>query len=81
MTISFDAPLSYTFPNHEKVLGELVKIARKKIMISVSSRLGTLPYCANPYNKNRFVLDANSSDSWIQWSLRRKEQLLSRLLL
>lgn len=76
MVISFDAPISYTFPNQEEVIGELVRIARKKILISVSSRLGTLPYCANPYNKNQFILDPNTRDGWIQWNLRNSGQLL-----
>jgi SAM-dependent methyltransferase len=76
MVISFDAPISYTFPNQEKVIAELVRIASKKILISVSSRLGSLPYRANPYNKNQFILDPDTSDGWIQWNLRNSGQLL-----
>ena len=44
MVISFDAPISYTWPHQEKIIGELIRIGRKRIMISVSSRLGYLPY-------------------------------------
>ncbi len=69
LVISFDAPISYTYPNQESVIGELVRIARKRIMLSVSSRLGSLPYLANPMNKNQFVLDDNCSDPWVQWCL------------
>ena len=35
LVISFDAPVSYTWPNQEKVIAELVRIARKKIILSV----------------------------------------------
>ena len=35
MVLSFDAPVSYTYPNHERVLGELVRICRKRLIVSV----------------------------------------------
>ena len=76
LVMSFDAPISYTYPNQEKVIGELVRIAGKRIMISVSSRLGSLPYLANPIQKNQFILDANSKDSWVQWCLQSREQMI-----
>lgn len=46
LVMSFDAPISYTYPNQEKTIKELVRIAKKRIIISVSSRLGSLPYLA-----------------------------------
>lgn len=76
LVMSFDAPISYTYPNQEKVIGELVRIAGKRIMISISSRLGSLPYLANPIQKNQFILDANSKDSWVQWCLQSREQMI-----
>ena len=76
LVMSFDAPISYTYPNQEKVIGELVRIDGKRIMISVSSRLGSLPYLANPIQKNQFILDANSKDSWVQWCLQSREQMI-----
>ena len=76
LVMSFDAPISYTYPNQEKVIGELVRIAGKRIMISVSSRLGSLPYLANPIQKNQFILDVNSKDSWVQWCLQSREQMI-----
>lgn len=69
MVISFDAPVSYTYPNQEKVIGELVRICRKRIMISVSSRLGSLPYLANPIQKNQFILDENCDDPFVKWCI------------
>ena len=76
LVMSFDSPISYTYPNQEKVIGELVRIAKKKIMISVSSRLGALPYLANPVQKTQFILDKNSSDPFVQWCLNSKEQMV-----
>ena len=76
MVISFDAPISYTYPDQERTIRELVRIAEKRIMISVSSRLGALPYLANPIQKNQFILDRNSKDEWVQWCLRSREQMI-----
>ena len=58
------------------MIGELVRIARKKIMISVSSRLGALPYLANPIQKNQFILDKNCTDPFVQWCLNTSEQMI-----
>lgn len=69
MVISFDAPISYTYPNQEQVISELVRICRKRIIISVSSRLGYLPYLANPIQKNQFILDKNCSDPFVKWCI------------
>ena len=76
LVMSFDAPISYTYPNQEKVIGELVRIARKRIMISVSSRLGSLPYLANPIQKNQFILDEQADDPFVQWCVGNREQMI-----
>ena len=76
LVMSFDAPISYTYPNQEKVIGELVRICRKRILISVSSRLGSLPYLANPLQKNQFILDKDSKDEWVQWCISAREQMI-----
>ncbi len=77
LVISFDAPISYTYPNQNKVIGELVRIAGKRIMISVSSRLGSLPYLANPIQKNQFILDENCDDLFVSWCITNREQMIS----
>ena len=77
LVISFDAPISYTYPNQNRVIGELVRIAGKRIMISVSSRLGSLPYLANPIQKNQFILDEKSDDPFVQWCIANREQMIS----
>ena len=76
LVMSFDSPISYTYPQQEKTISELVRIVRKRIMISVSSRLGALPYLANPIQKNQFILDKNSKDGWVQWCLSSREQMI-----
>lgn len=42
-------------------------------MISVSSRLGYLPYLANPIQKNQFILCQNAEDPFVQWCISNKE--------
>ena len=77
MVISFDAPISYTHPNQEQVIGELVRLCRKRIIISVSSRLGQLPYLANPIQKNQFILDENCNDTFVQWCISSREDAIA----
>ena len=76
LVMSFDAPISYTYPNQERVLSELVRIAGKRIIISVSSRLGSLPYLANPIQKNQFILDENSKDPFVHWLIGHRDEAL-----
>ena len=77
LVVSFDAPVSYTWPNQGKVIGELVRIARRKIMLSVSSRLGSLPYLANPIQKNQFILDENADDPFVKWCVANRENMIN----
>lgn len=76
LVMSFDAPISYTYPKQEEVIRNLVRMARKRIMISVSSRLGVLPYLSNPLQKNQFILNKNSKNSWVQWCINNKENIV-----
>lgn len=76
LVMSFDAPVSYTYPHQEQVLGELVRMAKKRVMFSVTSRLGSLPYVANPIQKNQFVLDENCADPWVQWCLANGQRMI-----
>ncbi len=77
LVMSFDAPVSYTWPNQKRVIGELVRIAGKRIMLSVSSRLGTLPYLANPIQKNQFILDEGADDPYVRRCVSSRESLVS----
>lgn len=76
LVLSFDAPISYTYPNQERVIGELTRIAKKRIMVSVSSRLGSLPYLSNPLQKNQFILDEACGDPWVRWCLENRERMI-----
>ncbi len=76
MVISFDSPVSYTYPNQEKVIEQLVRISKKRILLSVSNRLGWLPYYANPIQKNQFILNHESTNSWIKWQIDNREKLI-----
>jgi 2-polyprenyl-3-methyl-5-hydroxy-6-metoxy-1,4-benzoquinol methylase len=80
LVMSFDAPVSYTYPNQETTIKSLVRMAKRKIIISVSSRLGALPYIANPLQKNQFILDKNSNDSWVRWCLDNRENAISEFV-
>ena len=73
LVISFDAPISYTYPKQEQVLRELVRICRKRLVLSVSSRLGYLPYLANPIQKNQFILDETCGDPFVKWCVEHRE--------
>lgn len=77
LVISFDAPVSYTYPNQESVIRELVRIARKRVMFSVSGRLGSLPYLCNPVQKNQFILDEQSDDPFVKWCVANQENAIA----
>ena len=76
LVMSFDAPVSYTWPNQERVIGELVRLARKRIMLSVSSRLGCLPYLANPIQKHQFILDEQADDPFVRWCVDHRQEMI-----
>lgn len=76
LVMSFDAPISYTYPNQNQVIGELVRIARKRVMLSVSGRLGSLPYLCNPVQKTQFILDEHSDDPFVQWCLANRSKMI-----
>lgn len=76
LVMSFDAPISYTHPNQEKVIGELVRLAKKKIIVSVTSRLGVLPYRANPIQKNQFILNPADPDGFVQWCIANRQNAI-----
>lgn len=77
LVISFDAPVSYTYPKQEQVIRELVRLCRKRIMISVSSRLGSLPLLANPVQKNQFILNTDCDDPYVKWLISNRKDAVS----
>lgn len=61
LVLSFDAPISYTYPSHLQVIRELARIAAKAIVISVSCRYGYAAYCFNPMQKDPFLVSPGPS--------------------
>ncbi|MDR0904945.1 MAG: methyltransferase domain-containing protein [Oscillospiraceae bacterium] len=68
MVMSFDAPISYTYPNHETVMSNLVRIASKRLVISVYSRLAWT-YLFDPAQKAKYILDKSTNDPLARWTL------------
>lgn len=68
LVLSFDSPISYTYPNHEKVIGELVRICSRRIILSVYSRLAWT-YHFDPAQKVKYILDDRSTDPFARWQL------------
>ena len=75
LVLAFDAPVSYTWPNQERVIGELARICGKRLLLSVSSRLGMLPYLSNPIQKSQFVLDDGSADPFVRWCIDHRDEM------
>lgn len=76
LVLSFDAPVSYTYPKQERVIGELSRICKKRLLLSVSSRLGMLPYFSNPVQKSQFVLDGAGGDPFARWCLEHRDEMI-----
>ena len=68
LVMSFDSPISYTYPKQETVIQELVRIANKKICIGVYSRLAWT-YHFDPAQKEKYILDKDSNDWLVRWTL------------
>ena len=70
LVMSSDAPISYTWPNHEQVLGELVRIAAKRVCVSVYSRAANAAYHFDPSQKEKYIL--NLSNKELRGAQRRR---------
>lgn len=68
LVLSFDAPISYTYPNHEAVIANLIRIASKRLIISVYSRLAWT-YQFDPAQKLKYILDETTTDPYARWTL------------
>lgn len=77
LVISCDAPISYAYPNHVRVIKELARISAKSIVLSVSSRLGALPYLFNPLQKKQYIIDENSDDPLVRFYLNKGESQMA----
>jgi len=62
MVLSFDSPISYTYPKHEEVLQNLMRICSKRMIISVYNRAGGgMLYIFNPLFKQPYILKNESN--------------------
>jgi ubiquinone/menaquinone biosynthesis C-methylase UbiE len=43
LVLCFDAPISFSYPRHDRALAELVRVTRQSLVISVMNRLSHLP--------------------------------------
>ncbi|MDR0839679.1 MAG: methyltransferase domain-containing protein [Oscillospiraceae bacterium] len=63
LVMSFDAPISYTYPNQGDVVKNLARIAKKRLIISVYSRMAWPAHAFDPAQKVKYLLD-ESRDPW-----------------
>ena len=70
LVISLDAPVSYTYPKHQEVIANLIRVAKNSVVLCVSSRLGSFPAQFNPAPKKPFLIDGNDPDGAVQWYVR-----------
>lgn len=77
LVICCDAPISYVYPNHLKAIEELLRISAKSIVMSVSSRLGSLPYLFNPIQKQQYIIDDKSEDPMVSFYLMSGESQMT----
>ena len=68
LVLSFDAPISYTYPHQEEVIASLARIAKKKVILSVAGQLGWIPYLFNPAQKEQYIIDESSADPFVRWT-------------
>ena len=60
LVLSIDAPVSYCYPNHMAVIANLARITKKRLILSVSSKFGSLNYALNPFHKSQYMLEGGS---------------------
>jgi len=76
LVMSFDAPISFTYPSHEDVLQNLTRICAKRLVVSVYSRLAWT-YLFDPAQKLKYILDKNGSDPLVRWTLDHSVEQLA----
>jgi 2-polyprenyl-3-methyl-5-hydroxy-6-metoxy-1,4-benzoquinol methylase len=58
MVFSFDSPVSYTYPKHEDVLKNLMRICSRRMIISVYNRAGGgMLYIFNPLRNQAYLFE------------------------
>ena len=75
LVISFDSPISYTYPKHRETIENLIRICSKKFIISVYSRLAWT-YLFDPAQKYKYILNKDSNDPLVRWYVDKGINLL-----
>ena len=65
LVVSFDSPISYTYPKHVESIDNLIRICAKRLIISVYSRLAWT-YLFDPAQKNKYILDRSSNNPLVR---------------
>ena len=76
LAMSFDAPISYTYPNQESVISNLARIASKRLAIGVYSRLAWT-FQFDPAQKLKYILDKNTDDPFARRTLDHAAEQLT----
>lgn len=74
MSLSFDAPVSYSYPNHEKAICELCRVTENLLFLMVSNRNGVIPFMVDfdlsrdylPPNYNKEIAPFYATQSTIE---------------
>jgi 2-polyprenyl-3-methyl-5-hydroxy-6-metoxy-1,4-benzoquinol methylase len=81
MVLSFDSPISYTYPNHGEVIKNLMRICRKRMIISVYNRAGGgMLHIFNPQRGQAYLADTNTEPKKIGGDFIPNFNLAARLL-
>jgi ubiquinone/menaquinone biosynthesis C-methylase UbiE len=75
MVLSFDSPISYTYPNQNKTVENLIRICSKKIIIGVYCRLAWT-YQLDPAQKLKYILNKETKEPLARWYIENGEQML-----
>jgi SAM-dependent methyltransferase len=76
LVMSFDSPISYTYPKHIETIENLIRICGKRLIFSVYSRLAWT-YMFDPAQKYKYILDKNSNNFFVRWSVDNGIKLLN----
>ena len=65
LVMSFDSPISYTYPKQKETIENLIRICSRRIIISVYSRLAWT-YMFDPAQKYKYILDKDSNNPLVR---------------
>ena len=68
LALSFDSPISYTYPKQNQVINNLIRICSKRIIMGVYCRLAWT-YLFDPAQKAKYILNDETEDPLARWNL------------